>query len=375
MTTDYAVENGIGKLFEPFQIKDLVLPNRFIMPAMQRGWCADGAPLQQLTNYYRRRVEGGVSLVISESCAIAHPTATKQPLACSMTSKTASSWRACIGEIHDAGGLFFVQLWHEGAFRNDEDGQTVSASGLAYPGLESGQAATAEQLQEIIDGYAESAWLAQLAGANGVEIHCAHGYFLDQFLWAKTNLRNDDFGGNDLVARAQLHLRILKAIRLACGESFVISLRFSQWKEHDFTATIANTPEELGLFLKLMSEAGADIFHASTRRFWEPAWEGSERTLAGWTRALSGKPTVAVGSVGLDRDVMASFTDEGEAVGTVPETVRQLKDAVATDQFDLLAIGRSLIGDPDWVRKLQHGETGKIRPFQKRDIADVEWDS
>lgn len=375
MNQHFLTANGIEKLFEPIEINGMRLRNRFIMPGMQRSWCVDGAPVPRMAKYYRRRIDGGVSMIISESCAVAHPGATAQSLACKMDAKTAPAWRETIGSVREAGGCFLVQLWHEGALRNDSDGRTISPSGLAYPGFERGRAATREDLDEVVEAYAESAALAKDAGANGIELHGAHGFFLDQFLWAKTNLRDDEYGGAMLVDRATLHARIVRAIRNTCGKDFVISVRFSQWKEHDYAARIAETPEELKEFLAFLENAGADMFHASARRFWLPEWPNDDRSIAGWTKHLSGKPTAAVGSVGLDRDVMQSFSEEGEAAGTVPETILRLRDGVATGQFDLLAVGRSLIGDPDWVKKLENGDIKAIRPFQKSDISDFEWDS
>lgn len=374
MNDRFLTENGIGGLFEPMTIKGLSLPNRFVMPGMQRSWCIDGAPVPRMASYYRRRIEGGVSLIISESCAVAHPTATAQPLACRINPATASAWEECIGQVKDAGGNFFLQLWHEGGLRNDADGHAVSPSGMGYPGFARGRAATRRDIAEIVEAYAESARLAQKAGADGVELHCAHGFFLDQFLWAATNRRDDEFGGETLAERAKLAADILKAIRSSCGWELVISVRFSQWKEKDYSARIAQTPAELDEFLALLSQSGADIFHASARRFWEPEWEGDRKSIAAWTKHLSGIPTIAVGSVGLDRDVMESFSAEGEAQGTLPETVKRMKTGVTSGDFDLLAVGRSLIGDPDWVRKLAEGEIASIRPFQKSDIADFEWE-
>lgn len=374
MNQEFLERHGIAALFQPFTIKSVTLANRFIMPGMQRSWCKEGAPQPRMAAYYRRRIMGGVPLIISESCAVAHPTATAQSLACKMDRKTAPAWTECIGSVRDAGGHFLVQLWHEGALRSDTDGQTISPSGLAYPRFKRGRAATKEDLEGVIDAYVESSRLAKDAGANGVELHCAHGFFLDQFLWAATNLRKDEFGGETLAERATLHARILTAIRRECGDDFLLSVRFSQWKEKDYGARVATSPADLKGFTDLLRDAGADLFHASARRFWEPEWEGSERTIAGWTREVSGVPTIAVGSAGLDRDVMQSFETNGDAEGIMPETIERLGQQIASESFDFLAVGRSLIGDPDWVKKLKEGDIGSIRPFRKSDISDFEWD-
>lgn len=369
-----AVDSRLDELFHPIAINGVVLKNRFVMPAMQRGWCSEGAPRAELAEYYRRRVEGGVALVIGESCAIDHPSATAQPIACRLDVKTAPAWAKCVEAVRNAGGQMLLQLWHEGALRNDDDGLTVSASGLGHPGLRRGRAATVADFEVLRDGYVRSARLAQQIGATGIELHCAHGYMLDQFMWQATNQRTDGYGGVDIRKRARFPSELLRDIRDACGKDFLVSVRFSQWKEHDFAARIAKDPEELGILLDLFRDAGADMIHASTRRFWEPAFSPDARSLANWTKMLSGLPTIAVGSVGLDRDVMQSFSEDGEAQGQVSETLDRLATGLAQQDFDLIAVGRSLIGDPDFVNKIRDGQSSRIRLFRKRDIETLNWE-
>lgn len=361
-------------LYTPFRIGGVTLRNRFVMPGMQRGWCQDGAPLPQLANYYRRRVQGGVGLVISESSAVDCASATLQPAACRMNAATLPAWSRCVDAVHDSGGAMLLQLWHEGGLRNTADGKTVSPSGLACPGRSGGRAATPADLDEIRDAFARSARIARSSGADGIEIHACHGYLLDQFLWEATNSREDGYGGPRIEDRVRLPAEIVAAVRAECGRDFLISFRFSQWKEHDFSARIALKPEELGAMLSLLKKAGVDVFHASTRRFWVPEWEGCDLGLAGWTRNLGGLPTIAVGSVGLDRDVMASFQEAGEAESRARQSIAELGRRMTDAEFDLVAVGRSLISDPDWVSKVAAGDFDAIRSFQKEDIQSLQWE-
>lgn len=349
--------------------------NRFVMPGMQRGWTENGAPNSNMPDYYRKRVLGGVALIISESCAIDHPSATAQAIACHLNASTLEPWKRCVNAVRDAGGEMLLQLWHEGALRNDVDHRTLSASGIAHPGLERGRAATAEDLAELADAYVRSALVAQQAGASGIELHCAHGFMLDQFLWAETNLRTDGYGGPDIVARTRFPAELTAAIREACGSEFLISVRFSQWKEHDYTAKIAPAPSDLAAFASIMRDAGANLLHASSRRFWTAEWPDiDDRSLAGWTKSLSGLPTITVGSVGLDKDVMESFTEEGEAHLTIVDSLAKLTTRFNQGEFDLVAVGRSLIADPDWVRKIAAGDYASVRSFRKADVSDLEWE-
>lgn len=365
---------GSAGLFAPLALGSLTLANRFVMPAMQRGFCRDGAPLPELAGYYARRAAGGVGLIISESAAVDHPSATRQPSAAHLNAATAGAWARCVEAVHTAGGRMLLQLWHEGGLRNNVDGGTLSPSGLAHPGRTGGHAASLAELAAVRDAFARSARLAQSIGADGVEVHAAHGYLLDQFLWAATNQRTDGYGGPELAARARLPAEIVAAIRAACGPGFLISFRFSQWKEHDYEARIAQTPEELATLTRLLREAGTDVFHASTRRFWLPEWAGSDLGFAGWTRKLGGLPTITVGSVGLDRDVMESFQAPEEPQPRLDFAIEELGRRFARGEFDLVAVGRGLIADPDWVKKLRAGELAAIRPFRKSDVAALQWE-
>ncbi|HWW63381.1 MAG TPA: 12-oxophytodienoate reductase [Sphingomonadaceae bacterium] len=364
----------VGPLFAPLTLGGITLPNRFVLPGMQRGWCVDGAPSARLVAYYRRRVEGGVGLVISESVAVDHPSATQTEMFARLIPDTLAAWRSCVSAVKEAGGHMLLQLWHEGAIRKEGgDGPwarypTLSPSGLAHGARANGRAATIEELGAIRDAFVRSARLAQEAGADGVEVHGAHGYLLDQFLWAVTNRRDDGYGGDEMRDRVRLPAEIVAGIRAACGPDFVISFRFSQWKEADFGARIAQDTAELGIMLAALRAAGATVLHASTRRFWEAEWPGSDLNLAGWARKLSGLPAITVGSVGLSADVMESLFGE-EVSGQVEAGVRELTRRFAGQEFDLVSIGRSLIADPDWVKKIRAGDFDAVRIFARSDLA------
>lgn len=130
-----------------------------------------------------------------------------------------------------------------------------------------------------------------------------------------------------------------KLTKLAIGPEFPIVLRFPQWKANDYTAKLAETPALLKVFLAPLVYAGVDMFHCSTRRFWEPEFPGSDLNLAGWTKKLTGKPTITVGSVGLDGDFMSLFT---EGKGASNTKIYGLIERLEREEFDLVAVGRAL---------------------------------
>lgn len=171
-------------------------------------------------------------------------------------------------------------------------------------------------MKRLINAFAKAAADAKRLGFDGVELHGAHGYLIDQFFWKETNRRTDEYGG-DLTGRTRFASRIIHAVRKAVGSRFPIIFRFSQWKTGHYDAKLAYTPEELEAFLAPLTDAGVDIFDCSTRRFWEPEFEGSRLNLAGWTRKLTGKPTISVGSVGLKGDFTNAFDGGPEAEAAV----------------------------------------------------------
>jgi 2,4-dienoyl-CoA reductase-like NADH-dependent reductase (Old Yellow Enzyme family) len=363
----------MSPLFEPITIRRTTLANRFVMPAMQRGHCIDGAPTEALADYYRRRVEGGIALVIGESCAVDHVSATIQPTSGRMNAATKSAWGDCVDAVRGAGGHMLIQLWHEGALRVAPDDWTLSPSGRAHAARANGRAATTAELGEIRDAFVAAARDAADIGAAGIEIHACHGYMLDQFLWRETNDRGDGYGGDDIRQRARLPAEIAAGVRSECGEDFLISFRFSQWKEVNYGARIAADPVELEALVTMMRDAGADMIHASARRFWEAEWPGDPRGIAGWTRALSGLPTIAVGSVGLDIDVMSQLIDGGEGNVRAEESIAALEERMRAGEFDLVAVGRAVIGDPDWVNKVRERRFGEIRGFERADLGALSW--
>jgi len=361
----------VTPLLQPLEIGSLRLRNRFVLPGMQRAWTVDGAPTDRMRDYYHQRALGGTALVITEACAVDHPTATSNSLFGWLTAGTSDAWRACVDAVHSAGGAMFLQLWHQGAVDTGEADSrpgfvALSPSGLSHPEKPFGRAASVAELAEIRQAFVRSAVYAQETGADGVEIHSCHGYLLDQFLWPAINLRTDRYGGT-MPGRAAFPAEVIAAVREATGPDFAISVRISQWKEADYEAKIAATPDELRQLVEILRSAGADLFHVSTRRFWTPEWAGSDLGLAGWVKSFTDTPVIAVGSVGLDIDVMATL-EGGEAKPTGASRIGDLVRRFERGDFDLVSVGRSQIGDPDFVAKLRDNRIGDIRAFRRTDL-------
>jgi 2,4-dienoyl-CoA reductase-like NADH-dependent reductase (Old Yellow Enzyme family) len=380
----FEAASGSEILFTPFAVAGLTLANRFVMSPMTRSFSPGGIPGEGVEDYYRRRAENDVGLIVTEGIGVDHPAAigigsmgeTDMPL---LHGEAAlARWRTVVEHVHRAGGIIFPQLWHQGVMRQDFTGpypDTASArpSGLWGPFdrlntarpdyLERVRNPTRpvmdSEIADIISGFARSAANAKAVGFDGIAIHGAHGYLIDTFFWGATNLRDDSWGGN-LASRSRFGAEVVKAIRTAVGGSLPIMFRYSQWKQQDYDAKLAGTPAELEALLRPLVDAGVDIFDASTRIYSRPAFADSPLSLAGWTKRVTGRPTAAVGGIGLNKELKSSFT---EAVTTV-NNLADVAERITAGEFDLACVGRSLLIDPAWVRKARSGE-----PFAPFNIA------
>ncbi|MFC4779214.1 NADH:flavin oxidoreductase [Paenibacillus sp. GCM10023252] len=356
----------VQALFAPFHSANLSLDNRIVMAPMTRGFSPGGVPGQDVADYYRRRAENGVGLIVTEGTLINHPAAGGSKSWPNFYGEEAlQGWANVVSSVHQAGGRIVPQLWHIGVTRPPGTGAhpeavTVSPSGYNLAGEHVGEPLSEGEIADLIAAYAQAAADAKRIGFDGLELHGAHGYLIDQFFWGVTNRRTDRFGG-DLLGRTTFAAEIIKACRAAVGPDFPIILRYSQWKSDAYDAKLADTPAELERFLKPLTEAGVDIFHCSTRRFWEPEFEGdTELNLAGWTKKLTGKPTITVGSVGLDAEFTKLFK---EGKGAETASLEGLLERLSRGEFDLVAVGRALLNDPTWVDKIREGRDDEVLPF------------
>tara|TARA_R100001369_G_scaffold32901_1_gene57887 strand:- start:31242 stop:31940 length:699 start_codon:yes stop_codon:yes gene_type:complete len=230
---------------------------------------------------------------------------------------------------------------------------------------------TEEAIADTVAAFAQAAVDAKRIGFDSIEIHGAHGYLIDQFFWASSNERKDRYGGTSLKERSRFALDVVSAVRSAVGPDFPIIMRLSQWKGQDYTARLAGTPEAMAEWLIPLVAAGVDILHCSQRRFWEPEFpelDGkSGLNFAGWAKKLTGAATISVGSVGLSGDVFGAFAGEGSTPVRLEELVRRMEN----DEFDLIAVGRALITDPNWVRKVCEGDHDNMKSFESSSLAEL----
>ncbi len=359
------------KLFSPFRCRGLELRNRVVMAPMTREWAPDGVPTREIADYYARRADGGTALIITEGTPPDPAGAFGARVPRFFGAGALQGWRAVAAAVHAKGAAIFAQLWHVGAFDPSIIGMQdsleppplrLSPSGLAGPGRPHGHAMTTADIEDTIAGYGRATAAARDLGFDGIEIHGAHGYLPDQFLWSGTNRREDDYGGS-LERRLRFPLELVRECRRQAGDGLVLSFRLSQWKQLDYAARIAETPEELARIVGPLADAGVDLFHCSARRYGEPAFPGSDLCLAAWVRRLAGRPTIAVGSITLGNDFKSTHGRDHAAVE--PAQLADIEHRLEAGEFDLVALGRALLANPDWAQLVQSGRAAQLQPYTR----------
>lgn len=372
-----------AKLFEPVQAGSLRLGNRIVMSPMTRTMAPDGVPGEANAAYYRKRAAGGAGLIITEGAWIPHDAAANEADVPKMYGAPAlAGWKKVVDAVHAEATPIIAQLWHVGQMKQHTVEGLYAGKGAGYrpprrvgpsglfggigkPTTLDGEPAVTADLEAIVEAYGKAAINAKMTGFDGIELHAAHGYLLDQFLWTGTNRRTDEWGGS-LANRARLVANAVAEIRRMTGPDFAISLRISQWKVQDFTARNFETPEALEAFARLMVDAGVDVFHCSTRRFWDTEF-GSDRNLAAWTKQVSGKPTITVGAVGMTGEHIDTLMGEGSSVAALD----YLLALVDRGDFDLVAVGRGMLVDPDWANKVRDGRIDQLRDWDPEVLKDL----
>ena len=357
-----------SRLFQPYELNSprLHLRNRLVMAPMTRRFAAeDGVPTDAIVRYYARRAEAEVGLILSEGT---HMDALHAPDTLTVprfeTPEQIAGWKRVVEAVHTAGGAFAPQLWHTGRrainpIGPSEHQPSPGPDGHSRPTV---QAMLDADFTQVLDAFAHSAHQAAAIGCDALEIHGAHGYLLDSFLSAKTNKRDDKYGGSD-ERRMRFPLDAVCRVREAVGPDFPVIYRFSQWRMEDYSEAKWQSPSDLEAFVVALREAGVNILHASTRDVLDPGFTEAHptRTLAAWAQQLSGLPTIAVGKVSVNLAMDESY---GEAVSQTADPGPAI-ELVERGEVDLLAVGRALIANPDWVPLVRSGRWQALRPYHK----------
>ncbi|WP_028079155.1 12-oxophytodienoate reductase [Solimonas soli] len=359
-------------LLTGFTLAGVPLRNRYVMSPMTREFSPGGVPGDDVAGYYERRAQHGFGLIVTEGIGIDDAAAVDKPgIPLLHDAASIAAWKRVTDRVHAADGVILAQLWHQGPFRDPRGSRHPHIAGLRPSGIwgpgDGVVSITREQVEyllaetrpmseseigDVIAAYGRAAAAAVEAGFDGVELHGAHGYLIDSFLWSYTNRRSDHWGG-DIGARTRFAAEVVHSVRGSLGLR-PLMFRFSQHKQQDYKARLATTPGELEALLGPLADAGVDAFDASARSFDLPAFEGSPLTLAGWARKLTARPTMAVGGVGLGKPFRPS--DGGASLVEGVNNLDRVRERFAAGEFDLIGVGRAALNDPRWIERIAAGE-------------------
>lgn len=342
-----SVENHI--LFNKYHLnKQLTLKNRIVMAPMTRTKAADDlTATEDMAAYYARRADAG--LIITEGTIIQPDGLGYTNVPGIFTRAQIDHWKHVTEKVHQQHGLIFNQIWHVGrvshpslignklpisASETTMSGRISRSNGLTYG---KSRAATLDEIHDIINNYATAAKNAIEAGFDGVEIHGANGYLIDQFLHHHTNLRTDNYGGST-ENRARFALEIVKA----CGEAIGYERVGIRLSPGAYLNEIIGDASDALVFKYLLTELNQlPIAYVHTGNFNDANTfpELGDTTMTAFLRKHYKGTLIACGSY------------------TPDKAAQMIKD----HQFDLIAFGRPFIANPDFIQRLYHNET--LKPY------------
>ncbi len=317
-------------LERPLSIGSLAIPNRLVFPPMQSGKTEHGHVTDEMVSHYRERALGSrPGLIIVEHCYV-DPDGRANDSQLSFASDDLIPGHQRIADaIHSGGCGAFVQLSHAGSFGI---GRSVSASDIKNPLSKLDihpRPLTAGEIHRIEELYAEAAVRAAGAGYDGVELHCAHGYLLDQFYSPMTNRRTDEYGGS-LENRLRFTLETIALIRKALGSDLLLAVRLGG---SDYLQG-GNSEEDAVEASLLLERAGIDLLDISGGMcfFARPG-----HTEPGYFSSMTEKIKAAVSVPVI---LTGGITRPGDA-----------ERMLAEGKADLIGVGRAMVKDPLWGAK------------------------
>lgn len=334
-----------GRIWEPFRIGEMELKNRIMMAPMVTQYASKkGYATKRIKNYYEARARGGSALVIVEGTYI-HPRGQGLPNLLNISDdKFISGMSELVEVIHRHDTKAALQIYHCGRKTTSKLIRVprVAPSSLASPGGEVPKELTIDEIAKITTYFARAALRAKLAGFDGVEIHAAHGFLIDQFLSRSSNKRQDSYGG-DLPNRTRFLIEIIRNVKEAVGKSYPVWCRING-KVYEEGGTSLEEAQEIA---RMTQSAGADAIHVSAFGSGNPIYLTSPTfvpaviaNLAEGIKKVVNIPVIAVGKITLEA---------GERI---------LKEGRA----DVISIGRALLADPEYIKKIASDKQEDITP-------------
>lgn len=337
-------------LFSEGKLGNMQFRNRVGLAPMTRTSAEDdGTPNEVMKRYYTRYAKGGFSLLITEGTYPDEKYSqgySNQPGIANQ--KHIAGWQDIIKAVHGEGAKIVCQLMHAGALSqgNFYTGETIAPSAVQPKGSQlefyggSGpypvpKEMTKEDIKDVVKGFAQAARNAKEAGFDGIEIHGANGYILDQFLTDYTNQRQDEYGGST-EGRVRLLVEVARACREATGEDFLVGIRVSQGKVNDYTHKWAEKEKDAEIIFGALGKSGIGFIHVTEYHADQPAFEEGGPSLASLAKRYGGLPVVVNGNL--------SEPEQGEGM-------------LQRNEADIITLGKIALANKDWVNKVAEGKS------------------
>ena len=345
-----------GILFSPFQLKNFKLKNRIgVAPMTRMSSPGGGIPRQDVLDFLVRRAKNGSAIIYTEAIVTDYESAQGYPgQARLLTQRQIDAWKPVVQEIQKEGAIVIMQMFHCGrmAWPKVNPANRVIAPSSITPKQDNpltGSSYTVPDemslfdIDHVIAGFVETAKGAVEAGFDGIEVHCAHGYLISQFLSTYANQRTDSYGGS-VQNRYRFAHRIIQAVRGVVPDDRLLTVRISNWGVADMEVSLFGTKEEYQEIIRLFSKEPIDAISVSTYEYNQKAF-GTDKNMSQLTRETTELPIMLCGSI-YD---LASAEDA-------------LKDA------DIILSAKSMLLNPNWLADIQ---TNKTLPRYKSDEANI----
>ena len=339
-----------NKLFQEGAIGTMKVKNRLVMPPMVRNYAdRDGLATDRYVAHIKRVAEGGVGMMILEASFISPEGRGFVNELGIHDDKVLPGLKRLVAMAHAHGAVIGPQLYHAGRQTSQKNSgfQSVAPSAIKEPLTgEMPKELSVQEIQKLVRQFAEAAFRAKSAGCDFVEVHGAHGYLITQFLSPFSNQRTDEYGGSE-EKRLKFALDVIAAIRKSVGRDYPVIIRLSA----DELVPGGLSLEETAVIAKHLEEAGVDAIHVSVGNY------------ASYPQGMMISPmAVADGPlVHLAAGIKRAVTIPVIAVGKIRDP-KMAEKIISEKQADFVAIGRTLLADPEWPKKVQLGKLDEINP-------------
>lgn len=345
-----------GILFSPFQVKSFTLKNRIgVAPMTRMSSSGDSIPRQDVFDFLISRGKNGAAIVYTEAIVTDYESAQGYPGQARMvTQRQIESWRPVVRAIQKEGSIAIMQMFHCGrmAWPDINPANRVIApsaitpkqinpmTGEPYPVPD---IMTQFDIDHVIVGFVETAKGAFEAGFDGIEIHGAHGYLINNFLSSYSNERTDLYGGS-VENRFRFAHEVIQAVKNVIPDDRLLTFRISNWGVADMEVSLFKNKDEWQELIKLLSKEPIDAISVSTYRYKDKAL-GTDRNMAQITREVTDLPIMICGQIYDRTSAEDSLTDA-----------------------DIVLSAKSMLLNPDWVEDVR---SGKDLPLYKSEEANV----